>query len=211
MLGVLEDIKNRAPDEYQYFGRKAHLHRRQALEALGPDADKLKRLAALNLAGLTSLDFEEFPHLAIEYLTEANELLPQVVFPDPDMKVQAFNGIKFSLGLAYLRLGETENCCLRHSGDSCILPIQGGGLHSLEKGSRNAIRYFTEMLEFDALSARQRKGGKWHAAAQWLLNIAYMTLGEYPDRVPEQYLIPPRFFQSEVEFPGLRTSLPNWR
>lgn len=73
MLGVLEDIKNRAPDEYQYFGRKAHLHRRQALEALGPDADKLKRLVALNLAGLTSLDFEEFPHMAIEYLTEANE------------------------------------------------------------------------------------------------------------------------------------------
>ena len=47
MLGVLEDIKNRAPDEYQYFGRKAHLHRRQALEALGPDADKLKRLGSL--------------------------------------------------------------------------------------------------------------------------------------------------------------------
>ena len=40
MLGVLEDIKNRAPDEYQYFDRKAHLHRRQALEALGPDAGK---------------------------------------------------------------------------------------------------------------------------------------------------------------------------
>ena len=208
MLAVLEDIKNRASEEYQYFGRKVHLHRRQALEALGPDADKLERLAALNLAGLTSLDFEEFPHTAIEYLTEANELLPQVIFPDPDMKIQAYNGIKFSLGLAYLRLGETENCCLRHSGDSCILPIQGGGLHSLEKGSRYAIRYFTEMLEADAISARQRKGGKWHAAAQWLLNIAYMTLGEYPDRVPEQYLIPPGFFQSEVEFPRFENVAP---
>ena len=38
MLEILEDIKNRTPDEYQYFGRKVHLHRRKVVEELGPGA-----------------------------------------------------------------------------------------------------------------------------------------------------------------------------
>ena len=154
------------------------------------------------------MDFEETPHLAIEFLTEANELLSQVVLPDSNLKIQAYNGTKFFLGLAYLRLGETENCCLRHSGESCILPIQGSGLHNQEQGSRQAIKYFTEMLEFNATPARQRRGVNWHAAAHWLLNIAYMTLGEYPDQVAEKYRVPPEFFQSEVEFPRFENVAP---
>ena len=30
----------------------------------------------------------------------------------------------------------------------------------------------------------------------WLLNIAYMTLGEYPEKVPPQYLLPAKLFRS---------------
>ncbi len=41
-------------------------------------------------------------------------------------------------------------------------------------------------------------------SARWLLNIAYMTLGEYPQAVPEKYLIPTTYFQSEVEFPQFK-------
>ena len=33
----------------------------------------------------------------------------------------------------------------------------------------------------------------------WLLNIAYMTLGEYPDKVPSQYLIPAELFRSAAD------------
>ena len=33
----------------------------------------------------------------------------------------------------------------------------------------------------------------------WLLNIAYMTLGEYPDKVPPQWLIPPKAFESDYD------------
>ena len=35
--------------------------------------------------------------------------------------------------------------------------------------------------------------------ARWLLNIAYMTLGEYPDQVPPQWLIEPSLFASEYD------------
>src|SRR5262245_52901041 len=31
----------------------------------------------------------------------------------------------FDLGVAYLRYGETQNCCLRHTGESCIMPLRG--------------------------------------------------------------------------------------
>jgi hypothetical protein len=41
-------------------------------------------------------------------------------------------------------------------------------------------------------------------AARWLLNIAYMTVGEYPDKVPVPYLIPPKAFESEEDIPRFR-------
>ncbi len=34
---------------------------------------------------------------------------------------------------------------------------------------------------------------------RWLLNIAYMTLGEYPGKVPAAYLIPPPVYQSKLD------------
>jgi hypothetical protein len=41
-------------------------------------------------------------------------------------------------------------------------------------------------------------------AARWLLNIAYMTVGEYPDKVPPQHVIPPKAFESEEDIPPFR-------
>lgn len=38
-------------------------------------------------------------------------------------------------------------------------------------------------------------------AARWLLNLAYMILGQYADSVPAQWLIPPTAFASEYSFP----------
>ncbi|MEP7237864.1 MAG: hypothetical protein ABI685_08370, partial [Ferruginibacter sp.] len=34
-----------------------------------------------------------------------------------------------SLGVAYLRLAERNNCINNHSADACIMPIQGKGIH----------------------------------------------------------------------------------
>src|SRR2546428_4508109 len=91
------------------------------------------------------------------------------------------------LGLAYMRLGEQENCVAHHGIDSCLVPIRGSGRHTLPRGSRGAIEEFSRVLEErpDDLGAR------------WLMNIAYMTLGEYPDKVPRRWLIPPATFAAE--------------
>ncbi|AYB34731.1 CRTAC1 family protein [Chryseolinea soli] len=84
------------------------------------------------------------------------------------------------LALAYLRQGERSNCISNHAAESCILPVKDMGVHSDPEGSRKAIDIFTKLI---ALNPGDLESG-------WLLNLAYMTLGEYPQGVPPQYLIP---------------------
>lgn len=84
------------------------------------------------------------------------------------------------LAITFLRKAEQENCIENHSDESCIMPIQGKGVHIKTEGSSNAIGVYKKILEAypDDLQSR------------WLLNIAYMTLGKYPDEVPQEWLIP---------------------
>lgn len=91
--------------------------------------------------------------------------------------------------LCYLRIAELHNCLNNHTAESCIVPIQGGGVHIWKDPSRQAFNVLTNLLtEFpENLSGR------------WLLNIASMTLGEYPGNVPPQWLIRPATFQSDYD------------
>lgn len=92
------------------------------------------------------------------------------------------------MGIAYMRKGEIENCIQHHNHQSCFLPIAGGGVHQLQEGSTKAIAlYETALREFpNDLEFR------------YLLNISYMTLGQYPDQVPAKYRIPPSWFKNKV-------------
>jgi hypothetical protein len=91
------------------------------------------------------------------------------------------------LALSYLRLGEQQNCIDKHTAESCILPIQGEGVYSLPSGPENAIKVYKRILEQYPNDLDSR----------WLLNIAYMNLGQYPQNVPPQYLIPTKVFQNK--------------
>ncbi len=94
--------------------------------------------------------------------------------------ITAENKLLFDqLAIAYMRKGELENCAANHNAQSCIIPIEGGGIHKLTSGSEQAIEmYKTILTKFpDDLQSR------------YLLNIAYMTLGKYPAEVPKQWLI----------------------
>jgi hypothetical protein len=129
---------------------------------------------------------------AIENLTRALELLEEPGFQAP---ATAVNGTHFRLGVAYIRLAETENCCLRHSPESCILPLRGGALHTVRAPSKRAIHHLGFVVD------RTPGDGGLHLAARWLLNIAYMTLGLYPDMTPPNHVIPPSAFESEEDIP----------
>jgi len=62
-------------------------------------------------------------------------------------------------------------------------------VHLKPFGSQKALKY----LEIE-LKARPENIG-----AKWLLNVAHMTLGSYPNDVPKEYLISPAFFESEYD------------
>jgi len=207
MLAILQQIKERAPTEFPFFGRQVHLKTREELKSLGSNGNKLQRIGILQLLGTQELLYEEPPHNAIQHLTEAYELFLQIE-PASARKEQfdSRNRTAFFLAVAWLRLGETENCCVRHGSESCILPIRGGGVHTKKEGSRQAIKYFQFVLE--NINTEERSQKMLGINARWLLNIAYMTLGEYPQQVLEQYLIPVEYFRSEVEFPQFKNVAP---
>jgi hypothetical protein len=84
------------------------------------------------------------------------------------------------MGLAYMRLGERANCMLNHNRMSCTYPIRDNAIHVNQTGSRNAIAVYERILKKHPADLESR----------WMLNIAYMTLGHYPDSVPKPFLIP---------------------
>ena len=92
-------------------------------------------------------------------------------------------------GIVALRIGEVSNCIACVGPSSCIYPIAPEAAHTSQSGSREAIGHFTEYLKTNPGDLRIR----------WLLNLAYMTLGEYPDKVPPAMLIPIEGFKSKVE------------
>jgi hypothetical protein len=94
--------------------------------------------------------------------------------------------------MAYMRMAEEQNCCRRNNRDSCLLPIKGQGVHTKREGATQAIAVLGELLSLEPEDLR----------ARWLLNVAYMTLGRYPQDVPKRHLIPPKIFESEYPLPA---------
>jgi hypothetical protein len=93
------------------------------------------------------------------------------------------------LALAYLRLGEQENCIGMHNALSCNFPLHGSAIHKKTRGAEGAIREYTRALELNPGSYLCR----------WLLNLAYMQLGRWPQDVPKQWLAPLERHNSEFD------------
>lgn len=119
--------------------------------------------------------------LAVEILSEINDLKWNKTSKDANLKRK----VNEWLAIAYMRYGEEQNCILNHDGNSCLLPIQGTGVYELTEPTVEAIGIYEHLLTQYPDDYRYR----------WLLNIAYQTLGKYPESVPEQWLINPEAFK----------------
>jgi len=108
---------------------------------------------------------------------------------DPETFLRNRTNLKISEALCWMRIGELTNCVADHNPDSCLAPIQGRGIHRFQDGSRHAMQILTELLKQEPENLK----------ARWLLNIASMTVGDYPEGVPAQWLIPPGAFASEYD------------
>ena len=107
---------------------------------------------------------------------------------------------KYMKAVAYMRLGEQKNCIALHSAESCILPIQKGGWYQITDPTKVAVDLWLEIL----------KENPEDLTSMFLLNVAYMNLGQYPDGVPAQYRIDPKEFKSVYDvgrFPNIAGNL----
>jgi hypothetical protein len=131
---------------------------------------------------------------AVQELEQTRELAHQ----KGALSTQLDAAIHDLLGIAYLRVGEQENCLHHHNADSCLFPIRGAGIHMAERGARGAIREYTALLESNPTDLN----------ARWLLNIAYMALGQHHKSVPASWLIAPETFNSEYDVKRFRDIAP---
>lgn len=94
-----------------------------------------------------------------------------------------------ALGVIYLHKSEMENDAYRAPGKKCLFPMTRAEAYSKTEDSQEAVKHFLKYLD--------RKPEELEV--KWLLNLAYMTLGSYPQDVPERYLLPPSTFESKED------------
>ena len=125
-----------------------------------------------------------------QVLDEASQLNPE----KPSQKKQKDEiifTVKKQLALAYMRKAEQDNCINNHNSESCIMPFSKKAQHLDREGSENSISLLNELLltnpdDYDC---------------QYLLNVAHMTLGQYPFKDSNNHQIPENYFSKSVEFP----------
>jgi hypothetical protein len=169
---------------FQVDDRRAEL---LAAELALPRASVLERLqlrfsyaSALLRAGRTT-----------ESLAAIDAVKADVLMSAPERWDEDRPEVELLRAKAYLRLGEELNCDLANNRDSCLLPIRGAGVHRQREGATRAAAVLQGILDADP----------GHLQARWLLNVAHMTLGSYPDGVPRRDLIPPSAFAAEHPLP----------
>jgi hypothetical protein len=187
MLAVLADIARTSADTNIYTGDA----QARAFRALVTDP-RFAAAPPLHWRHLRALAYHELrlgnDDDAVRDLNEAAVLAPRL---GTAVRAEEIDRAQLELAVALLRWGESRNCVAHHTSESCILPISGSGVHQDQEGSRRAI------AELEALLRRHPD----HLVARWLLNVAYMTVGEYPDAVPQPYRVPPSTFASAEPFP----------
>ena len=92
------------------------------------------------------------------------------------------------LAMAHLQIAEDENCVHLYGEASCRLPVREGGIHQLAEHTRKAGDLYRELL------ADRPDDVQW----RWLLNLARMLSGDYPEGVPPELRLPAAALEPET-------------
>ena len=189
MVDLLErTAENADPRENLYLNDERAAMTARELEDVRDDGTRARGLYLLAPELLLSGDTAG----AIETLEELDGFLAKQTGPSVE---KLRRDIEELVGVAYLRLGEQQNCLEHGNAESCVLPIKGNGIHRLPEGSRRAIAQFEKILDKRPENMTVR----------WLLNLAYMTLGEYPHRVPSKWRVDASLLEADYDI----TPFPN--
>ena len=183
MVALLEKTESGYIDRFHY----ANVERVAYLRRVDPGPDPKSQLQ-LQISLATESLLAGYADEAVQQFEALADLVKQ---GDPRIDASFANWVELNLAVAHLRKGEQDNCIARHTIDSCLFPITGKGVHVDQRGSRGAIAIYLARLQRDPADYM----------SMWLLNIAYQTVGEYPDRVPKKWLLPPSAFASGQAFP----------
>ncbi|WP_420581109.1 hypothetical protein [Reichenbachiella sp.] len=160
--------------------------------------DNLLRKLEINVKGLpySMRSGQWLDYVLVLLLKGDNDKCVEVI--DQYLKGNSFNDVNVQSvdfykvkALAYLRKGEIENCIQNHSGQSCIMPIKGSGIHIQTAPVESAIEVYEKLLAYDSTDMQSK----------WFLNLCYQAVGKYPDHVRNEFLIPPSAFESAQGFP----------
>ena len=200
MLALLADIADRTATEHPLLSESRAIELRAQLAALPANAhprDRVRLLLALGEEDLRQNRLDQ----GIAQLDEAYRIVE--TFRERGVAApKAVYSTAYRLAIGHMRLGETQNCCLKHSAESCILPIRGAGIHQQQAGSRRAIEHFARVLQLAPPES------DIYLNAKWLLNVAYMTIGGYPGDVPAAWRIPESVFRSTTAVPHFPNRAP---
>jgi hypothetical protein len=158
---------------------------------LAEDSKAQKAQMRLLFRKASLLNFEGQAEKAYQVLQQLRSFIER----DEKLEKVALASVIYLQGVTALRRGENDNCIMCRGESSCILPITPAAVHTNRTGSRLAIKHFTEYLA----------GFPDDLAIRWLLNLAHMTLGEYPDGVDPRFRLDlDRFFHSEFDIGRFR-------
>jgi len=95
---------------------------------------------------------------------------------------ERLDDLTMALGIAHMRLGEADHCIAMHNPESCLFPLSRGGVWADPSGAVAAAAYFEQYLGSRPESP----------SARWLLNLAHMAAGTWPEGVPAEWRLPQR-------------------
>ena len=148
---------------------------------LGPSLrDRLRAVAAASAPREPDLEAELALTLAREELQHGDaqaavEALEAALAAQPDRGGPWSIALLSALAVTHLKAGELANCTTVQGRYACVLPVDGASSHSDRRGALAAAAALERLLEMTP-----GDGG-----AMWLLNLAHMALGSYPEGVPE--------------------------
>lgn len=93
------------------------------------------------------------------------------------------------LGITLFRRGQTENWVAHHNAQSSIFPIRPEAQFTETAHAHEAIKQFVQCLD------RQPED----LEGKWFLNLAFMSVGKYPEAVPEKHRLPLSAFESKAD------------
>ncbi len=97
------------------------------------------------------------------------------------------------LAMAYLRLGEQENCIIHGGHEACIVPIATTAIHKQSSGSYKAYDLYLKLVDIKP----------YDTETIWLLNIAAMVTNQH-DELPSQWKR--KLEQCDVSYPRFQNA-----